>query len=126
MEHPITEQIQKQVADIENARSGMKWKRENRSVWNTGDVYEFSFDGVRRWLVPPLHAQPVYVLDKELNIIARVEAKNRIVDWIEKNVGKRVTGQTAYRYFSSGQLYKGKYHFVPVHKYEEFMEAKKN
>ncbi|MFC5734061.1 hypothetical protein [Cytobacillus gottheilii] len=123
MNHPITEQIKKQVKTIENERSGMEWRRQQ--LWS-GDVFSFAFNGVKRWLIPQPHAQAVYILDKELNIIARVEAKSLVAEWVKNNVGRKMTGQTAYRYFSTGKLYHGLYYFVPVAKYEEFMEAKKN
>jgi len=60
--------------------------------------------------------------DLDKNIIARLEAKYLVNSWIHHELGISVTNKTAYRYFTTKKLYKGKFYFVPVSEYEEFMK----
>ncbi|MDA1958184.1 hypothetical protein [Bacillus cereus group sp. BcHK114] len=114
MDHPINGQIKKQIEVIELGRQ--------KPITGQRERWFCAFNGVKRAVAPQPHAQPVYVLDVNKNIIARLEAKHLVKDWIRKEFGSKVTGQTTYRYFSSGKLYKNKYYFVPVDQYEKFME----
>ncbi|UAK16117.1 hypothetical protein [Sporolactobacillus terrae] len=67
---------------------------------------------------------PMYILDKNKNIIGFVQSKNLIGDWVVKNGYnyKRLGRTTVFEYIRNRALYKDKLYFVPCDEYEKFME----
>lgn len=122
MEHPINEQIKNQIAEIEDARATLKHFRNQ----GYAGQFELAFNGVSVSTLPPTHSQPVYIINKDLEIIARVESKRLVGPWIKKNgYWFKVPGRsTIYEYIKDRKLYKNKLYFVEVSRYEEFMKEK--
>ncbi|MDG0062105.1 hypothetical protein [Priestia sp. P5] len=119
--HPLPDQVKDQVVEIEKARQQQSKVSHN---WNYDRQY--AFNGITRMPLPYEHCQPVYILDKDFNIIARVEAKNLVRRWLIRNEDIWITDKTVYRYLTSGKLFRGQYYFVSVNTYEEFISEKKN
>ena len=115
--HPISVEILDQVKEIEQGRV-----KRDRSRYTSSERWFAAFNGIKREIIPPPNANPCYVLDLDKNIIARLEAKYLVNSWIHHELGISVTNKTAYRYFTTKKLYKGKFYFVPVSEYEEFMK----
>ncbi|WP_028390556.1 hypothetical protein [Bacillus cihuensis] len=120
MNHPITEQIRRQIEEIEEAKERQNGIYAYSRMWSNN--FELAFNGIKRLPLVHENSEAIYVLDKDLNILHRLEAKYLVRQWIEKVFGKVVSDKTTYRYFTSGKLYKGKYYFVPVDKYESFVK----
>ncbi|MDN4493361.1 hypothetical protein [Ureibacillus aquaedulcis] len=128
MEHPINEQIRKQVEDIEKIKEELAFLKERyprRSFEGYSEL--FVFNGVSKGDIPAPHSRPVYILNKELQIIARVEEIHLVGPWISKKKYwfKAPGRSTIYEYIKRKLLYKEQLYFVEVSKYEEFMKYKK-
>lgn len=127
--HPVPEQVKEQVIAIEYVN---KERAEFRPSYNGHYWFQHSsdyvFNGVYVDKLEPPNCQPIYILDKDLNIVARVESKNLVGKWIEKNgYWRRSLGRTtAYEYVKNKWLYKDKFYFIPVTEYEAIIEWKKN
>ncbi|MFD4819537.1 hypothetical protein [Peribacillus butanolivorans] len=67
---------------------------------------------------------PVYFLDKQLNIIGIVESKNLVGSWIYKNgYRNKILGRTTvFEYIRNRRLYKDKLYFVPCTEYQDFLK----
>ena len=71
-----------------------------------------------------MKSDPVYILDKQLIIVAVVPSKNRIGYWLMNNgYRKKLLGRTTiFEYIRNQMMYDNKFYFVPSKDYEKFME----
>ncbi|HGO9419703.1 TPA: hypothetical protein ACLBZ1_002326 [Bacillus cereus] len=67
---------------------------------------------------------PVYILDKQLDIVAVVESKNLVGTWLYKNgYSKKALGRTTiFEYIRNRWEYKNMFYFVEAKNFEEFIK----
>lgn len=123
--HPISDEIKEKIKNIALARDMRKEHYETNHWYDSFN----ECDSLREYGVlniPYSHCQPVYILDKNKNIIDWVESKNEVSTWIKENGYwfKSPGRSTIYEYIKHGRLYKNQLYFVEISKYEEFMEEK--
>ncbi|GAQ19935.1 hypothetical protein OPHB3_3920 [Oceanobacillus picturae] len=70
---------------------------------------------------------PVYILDKDFNIVNLVTSKNLIGNWVHENgySKKRLGRTTIFEYIRNETLYKDRFYFVPSQNYDDFIDRKK-
>ncbi|QDP39436.1 hypothetical protein [Radiobacillus deserti] len=125
-DHPVTEEIKRQFAQIQLTRKMKTEHNKNNPRWISWN----ECDGLRTYgilEVPYNHSQAVYILDSNFNIIDWVEAKYEVGYWLKSNspFKKGFSRRLVYEYIKEQKLYKDKYYFVTVKEYKDFIRSKK-
>jgi len=123
--HPIPEHVHKSIAKIEYVRSLRNYENETTPHWNSWVMGKDEAELLGKKIFPDA-SDPIYIIDKDLNIVGWEPTRNDARDWILLNKlwYKPLGRTTMYEYIKNRWLYKGQVYFVPVKEYEGFMKEK--
>lgn len=123
--HPIPESVRNDIAKLEYVRSIRNDLNQRTPHWQVWSMSQEDMELLGQQTFPDT-SNPIYIIDKELDIIDWVPTRNAACNWVlTNNIWYKHLGRTTmYEYIKNRWLYKKQIYFVPVKEYEEFIEEK--
>lgn len=118
-DHPIPEHVRRAVAKIEYVRSLRDDLNRKTPHWQVWSMSKDDMEFLGRKTFPDT-SDPIYIIDKDLNIIDWVPTRNSARSWVVSSGFwyKQLGRSTMYEYIKNRWLYKNQVFFVPLKEYE--------